>query len=331
MNNCNNKRRFGVELEINAFDGRSRPFDYELGNLPKGIFYVSWLVQKVVKDKVFIQKWGNNHNNDSWILKPDSSCGIEVCTPVLKGIDGVKKVSAVVDAFSNDNNIKADQRCSFHVHVDVHDLSVDQVASVISWWIKCEYVFMNMVPIKRKRNRYCQLLSFSDIVDEVECHIISSNALINSIGVHKYYSINTYHFINNKRQTIEFRIMDASACLNYFDAKNYILFLLHFVNITSKLPLLKNYEKNNQMTGYAWLDFNKVMELLGFDDDSNLSSGLKEVKEWLFIRMKQNISCEINGVFGNDFKSHQHYDVFRFEKDSNSLLNNKFIEDKFSD
>jgi len=73
------------------------------------------------------------------------------------------------------------------------------------------------------------------------------------------------------------------------------------------------------------------MELLGFDDDSNLSSGLKEVKEWLFIRMKQNISCEINGVFGNDFKSHQHYDVFRFEKDSNSLLNNKFIEDKFSD
>lgn len=49
MNNCNNKRRFGVELEINAFDGRSRPFDYELGNLPKGIFYVSWLVQKLPK------------------------------------------------------------------------------------------------------------------------------------------------------------------------------------------------------------------------------------------------------------------------------------------
>lgn len=38
MNNCNNKRRFGVELEINAFDGRSRPFDYELGNLPKEFF-----------------------------------------------------------------------------------------------------------------------------------------------------------------------------------------------------------------------------------------------------------------------------------------------------
>jgi hypothetical protein len=94
---------------------------------------------------------------------------------------------------------------------------------------------------------------------------------------------------------------------------------------------LKNYEKNNQMTGYAWLDFNKVMELLRFDDDSNLSSGLKEVKEWLFMRMKQNVSCEIDGVFGNNFKSHQHYDIFQFEKGSTSLLNNKFIEDKFLD
>jgi len=71
--------------------------------------------------------------------------------------------------------------------------------------------------------------------------------------------------------------------------------------------------------------------LLRFDDDSNLSSGLKEVKEWLFMRMKQNILCEIDGVFGNDFKFHQQHDVFQFEKDSNSLLNNKFIEDKFLD
>ena len=329
MNTCNNKRRFGVELELNAFDGRNRPLGYEFGKLPEGIYYIASLVQKVVKDKVFVQKWGNNHNNDSWILKPDSSCGIEICTPVLKGIQGTKQVCSVVDVFSKDKNIKADNRCSFHVHVDVHDLSQEQIASVITWWIKCEYVFLNMVPINRKKNKYCQIVSLSNVVGGIEYPMMGSNTLINSIGNHKYYSLNTYHLLNNKRQTIEFRIMDSSSCLNYFDAKNYILFLLHFVNITSKLPKPRNYEKNNQMTGYAWLDFKSVMNLLNFYDEENISFGLKEVKNWLFMRMKQNIFYDIDGIFGKKFKEHQYEDLLSLDKNNIALFNNKFLEDKF--
>lgn len=330
MNTCNIKRRFGVEIEINAFDGRNRPMGQDLGRLPDGIHNVANIVQKNVKEKVFIQKWGNNHNNDSWILKPDSSCGIEVCTPVLKGLDGVQEVCAVVDAFGNEPKIKADSRCSFHVHVDVHDLNKEQIASVLTWWIKCEYVFANMVPLSRKRNKYCQLVSFSDVVDAVEYPLISAGSLIFSLGRHKYFSVNTYHLSNNKRKTIEFRIMDSSSCCNYFDAKNYILFLLHFVNISSKLPLPDNYEKDNQMTGYAWLDFRNVVSLLQFNDENMLSDGMLEVKNWFFMRMKQHTLFDIEGIFGKSFKECEYANLMSTNCLSLPLFHNKFLEDKFS-
>ena len=71
---CDSSRRFGVEIELNAFDLRSRPSGHEFGNLPEGIGYIANLVQKTVKNKVDIHRWQNNHHNDSWILKPDSSC-----------------------------------------------------------------------------------------------------------------------------------------------------------------------------------------------------------------------------------------------------------------
>lgn len=331
MNNCNIKRRFGVEIEINAFDGRNRPVGQDFGAMPEGIHEVANIVQKNVKEKVFIQKWGNNHNNDSWILKPDSSCGIEVCTPVLKGLNGVHEVCSVVDAFGNESKIKADDRCSFHVHVDINDLSKDQIASVLTWWIKCEYIFANIVPLSRKKNKYCQLISFSDVVDSVKYPLMSSSSLIFSLGRHKYFSVNTYHLSNNKRKTIEFRIMDSSSCCNYFDAKNYILFLLHFVNITSKLPLPNHYEEGNQMTGYSWLDFNNVLDLLEFDTDKTLSIGMLEVKNWFFMRMKQNTLYDIDGIFGKSFKEYEYDKIILTNCLNLPLFNNKFLEDKFSE
>ncbi len=329
MIKADTNRRFGVEIEINAFDGRSRPLGHELGRMPDGIDYISNLLHKLVKDKVFIQKWGNNHNNGNWILKPDSSCGIEICTPVMKGISGIKTVCSVVDGFSKDSRVKADSRCSFHVHIDIHDLLSSQIASIINWWIKCEYILMNIVPIQRKRNKYCQLLSLSDIVDGIEYPIINPSTLINSVGRHKYYSLNTFHLLNNKRKTIEFRIMDSSSCTNYFDAKNYLLFLLHFVNITSKFPPLKKYEINNSLTSYSWIDFEQFLQIFCLEDDSNLSEGMLEMKNWLFMRMDHNINCNVDGIFGKDFKSQEIDFLSRQKYLQTPKFNKNFSDDNF--
>jgi hypothetical protein len=98
--NLNYVRRFGVEIEINSFDMLNRPM--EDGMLPAGIYYVGNLVQKTSQEKVLIHKWGNDHHNDVWIVKPDGSCGLEVCTPVMKGWNGVLRTCKVIDGFHKD-------------------------------------------------------------------------------------------------------------------------------------------------------------------------------------------------------------------------------------
>lgn len=327
--NCKNLRRFGIELELNAFDKRNRPIGYEYGKLPEGIQYVANLVHKTIHDNVFVNKWQNNHNNNSWIVKPDSSCGIEVCTPVLKGMHGIKQVCSVVQAFSSDKNISADSRCSFHVHVDVQDLSNTEIAAIICWWIKCEFIFLNIVPLRRKKSKYCQSLALANIIDNLN-DPIDPTILINKIGYHKYYTLNTYHMHNKRRDTIEFRIMDESSCLNYFDAKNYILLLLHFIKCALSKGLPKNHNLSDPFSGLGWLDIDEFIKFLCFEDDSCMSSGLSEVKFWLYMRLKDNISETDRGIFGSECKSLIFKDLHEFKSKENLFFNYDFFQDKFS-
>lgn len=322
-------RRFGVEIEVNSFDMRNRPLGYEIGRMPSGIHEVASVVQLAVKDKVYVQKWGNNHNNDTWIVKPDSSCGMEICTPVFKGMSGVKSICAVVDALGRDGRISADERCSLHVHVDVHDLSTDQIGSIIAWWIKCEYAMSAIFPVGRRKNKYCQFVSTSDIVLDIDDPMLSSRDLISMIGEHKYLSLNTYHLHNRKRQTIEFRFMDSSACLNYNDAKNYLKLVMLFVNSAIKLGLPPSYIPGDKWTGYAWLDGIDVAKMLGLSEPS-LSKGMSELAAWIRGRISRCENREENGVFGLFFSKSINWDDFVHADNDDTGQSFSFSKDKFA-
>lgn len=282
----NTTRRFGVEIEINSFDMRDRPLGFEDGKLPEGIHYVGNLVQKITQDRVLIHKWGNDHDNDIWIIKPDGSCGMEVCTPVFKGWNGIMRTCRVIDGFSKDPKITADNRCSLHVHLDVSDLSEMQLASVISWWIKCEPVFLDSVPSRRKKNQYCQILGQMDMFDDVEEGLLPPESLCKRIGHCKYYTLNTFHYQNKKRKTIEFRIMDNECCLDPWMAKNWVRLILHFVEQSVARGMPINYEPGNHWSGYCWLDPLDVFEFLGFSGGQyHLSPGLNQVRSWFISRL----------------------------------------------
>jgi hypothetical protein len=149
-------QRFGAEIEVNSFDMRNRPHPTGQETLPEGIHYLGHLIQKNVEERVLITKWGNNHDNNYWVIKPDSSCGMEVCSPVLKGWMGIKKIAKIVSVLDDDEMVISDNRCSFHVHVDVSKFSSTQINAIFSWWIKCEAVFMDAMPASRKINQYSQ-------------------------------------------------------------------------------------------------------------------------------------------------------------------------------
>jgi hypothetical protein len=294
-------RRYGIELELNSFDLRNRSIGYENGRLPEGTYYIGNLVQKTIKENVLIHKWGNDHNNDKWIIKPDASCGIEVCTPVCKGWHDLKKVCKVVDNFASDSKILADDRCSLHVHIEVADLSLDQVATIFTWWIKCEPVFMDSVPSSRKRNRYCQFIGLSDFMDNIEYGFVSTQDLLQNLGEYKYYSANSYHIYRQKRDSIEFRIMDHSACKDSLAVKNWTRLLLHFVERCVAKGMPTNYKENNPWSGYQWLDPCQVFEFLGFSPDQyDLSEGLSQTRSWFLSKLLQNtLNTNLPGIMSD--------------------------------
>lgn len=328
--NCQNFRRFGAEIELNTLDGKIKKLNSLNGENPTGIENIALLIKNCLKKSVEIQAWNYNFNNNYWIVKPDSSCGIEVCTPVLKGWFGLKDLIDVVELFRC-KKISADDRCSFHVHVDISDLNEYQLASVISWYIKCEHIFMDSVPAKRKINRYCQMLGLTDLFNTD--YVIEPMKIIQDVSRVKYYTLNTYHFIkgggfldNNRKKTIEFRIAENQMCLSGYDVKNWIRLLLHFIEVTKNKDIPKNYIKNEKWTGLLWLDPEDVFDLLF---NHSISAGLLQVRDWFINRILTNaFNSNLPGIWSNNIRKNVYKNFINYlDKTNNFKIEKKEILD----
>lgn len=299
-------RRFGVEIELNAFDGRDfKKYPLNKGEFPEGSEYIGQAITKLLAKRVEICKWHHTHDNTSWVIKPDSSCGIEVCSPVSKGWIGLKEICQVIDMFSQDPKIMADGRCSLHVHVDVNDMCrkqgdslgrpvpggrigpLDELGTVLAYWIKCESVFLDSVPEPRKRNRYCQCIG---MCDEFEAEgNYGPQDVIKILGTQKYYTINTYHLCQHKRTAIEFRIVENEGCKDPYLVKNWVRLLVHFIEVAKRHPFPLEYAPGDKWSGLLWLDPEDVMTLLGFVGGYELSRGLEQTRNWFLARLNRNL------------------------------------------
>jgi hypothetical protein len=300
-------RRFGVELELNAFDGRNRPKD---GNMPAGIDVVANIVGEASPESgAEVRAWEHTNGNKRWVVKPDSSCGMEVVSPPRKSWRGLKDVLCVIDALSADERVRADQRCSVHVHVEVADLTEEQIASIVAWWVKCEPVIIDAMPISRKRNRYCQLIGMNNTFQHDGEY--SNRNLIERVGDVKYYSFNTWAYCRGARKTIEFRTVEGSGCTDAYLVKQWVRFLIHFVEVAKDFKKPNSYHepKNDKdrteltpWTGLVWLDPEEVLTFLGFNNiptsvpghrktlEFTLSKGMEQTRNWFLARLAKYMS-----------------------------------------
>ena len=335
-------RRFGIELEVNAFDGESRP---PKGKQPEGINHVGAIVaSSVPEDGSEIRAYEHTDNNTKWIIKPDASCGIEVCSPPLKGWKGLKKALTVVQVMSEDPQIKVDRRCSVHVHLDVSDLTETQLAKVVSWWVKCEPVFLDAMPLERKRNRYCQSLGMNNIFQHDVQY--SDKDIICRVGDIKYYTMNTSNWVRGSRKTIEFRPIEGQGCKEPYLIKNWVRLLIHFVETAINLELPPKYEipKNEDekynltpWTSLCWLDPEHVLSLLGFNNvpvnipfqkvpnEYTLSNGMKQTRDWFLARLLKYMSRhQVGGMRYNAYLQLQ--DILkRFKDQGNEIIPEQHI------
>jgi hypothetical protein len=289
-------RKFGIEIEINAFDKRNRPENSS--ESPTGTDKVVKVVQKhTIKP---VQKRPYEHSKGDaayWSVKPDSSCGMEVVSPALSGWSGLLEACQVVYGLQEDRQIEADYRCSVHVHIETKDLNDTQLATVLAYWVKSEMVFMDAMPPERKANRYCQPLSR---IGKFEHDLMPTpQTLIQELGDVKYYSLNTNQMMKaradgRERPTIEFRIGEAKGAKDAYMVKNWIRLLIHFVEMTSQMPYPLNYKKGVAPLGNSLciLDPHDVFQILGFGSKPfkyDLSNGLKQTRNWFLARILKYI------------------------------------------
>jgi hypothetical protein len=279
----NYSRCFGVEIEVNALDGRDFiTFPLSHGELPEGIQYIGELLSRLLYEPISIQSWHYTHDNSQWVLKSDRSCGIELCSPVSNRLYGLNQICEVIGALNRDPRILIDKRCSLHVHVNVEDCSSEEVASILAYWIKSEPVFIDLLPNHRKLSRYFQFIGACSVVSHAFGNYLILERLL---GEQKYMTINTYHKYHGNRQTIEFRIMGHEGCKSVEVARNWMVLVLHFVEQAKKHGLPRNHG-NEQ--GLLWMEPRDVMELLGFTGDYELSEELSEARKWFVSWLKKN-------------------------------------------
>ncbi len=209
---------------------------------------------------------------------------MEVCSPVTQGWYGLKKICQVVDVFQNHSLISADSNCSLHVHIDVNDMLEEEIGNVLRWWIRCEPVFFDSVPIDRKNNRYCQFIGLWDWAEPYMG--INTTKLIEALGINKYGSVNSYHLWSGERNTIEFRIGESTICKNSYFLKNWVRLLIHFLETA----------RHSNPEALYWMDVKDVFEFLGFLG-KGLSPGMIQIRNWFLARLFYNSHRCLYSIF----------------------------------
>ena len=227
--------RFGVEIELDSTDGRDfseRPL--APGEMPAGSERAAGIVSGLGLE-VHTHGWKHNHNNSVWTCKPDSSCGMELCSPVLDE-SRVGELHSVLDALAADSVLTSGPNCSLHVHVDVSPLvrdapeSSDLLCAVLAWWIKCEPFMLESVPERRRNSRFCRCIGFTDLFDHDE--LVVPCTAVGKLK-DKYLSLNTHHLVARKRNSIEFRILEGTKDSSL--VSSWIGFIANFVERSTHL------------------------------------------------------------------------------------------------
>ena len=248
--------RFGVEIELDATDGRdfaARPLSP--GEMPAGADLVTNIVSDLGLD-VEAHCWKHNHNNSIWSCKPDSSCGIELCSPVLDECR-LGEVCKVMEALDKRPEITAGPNCALHVHVDISTLlegppeSSESLCSTLAWWVKFEPVFLDSVPRRRRENRFCRCIGLTDLFDHED--EVVPYILVNKLK-DKYLTLNTHHLVAKKRNSIEIRILEGTKDPEL--CASWVRLVLDFVRKSSAAGLPPD---------YTWSSLGHLEDLLDSD------------------------------------------------------------------
>ena len=197
-------RTFGVELEIVHSSGYHAGFVGRVTQALRGAGLASQADE--------IQHYGSS-NYRTWQINRDSSVsrnyipGAEVVSRILPATDeGFAELTQACNLIAG-AGATVNRTCGMHVHVDVRDLSVDEIRNVAIAYMRFQDAIDSVVPRSRRgTNQYCRHLSSSYFsVDEMTARLERAS----TVSAMDYTLGGKYRVLNLSKfpytGTIEFR------------------------------------------------------------------------------------------------------------------------------
>lgn len=141
------RRRFGIEIEhagISLYRSAEALRDGGLDTVEMGYTH------RVVRE---------------WKIVPDGSCGNEAVSPILKGKDGWAAVKVAMDSLRS-AGARVTRQCGMHVHLDMQDMTGEQIGSFIELWADFQQDIDQFVSPSRRShnaNQWCRPLRASEV------------------------------------------------------------------------------------------------------------------------------------------------------------------------
>ena len=228
------ERRFGIEIEFlthTKIEGRQRQL------------YQGTVVSTLNSNGVACAYEDYNHEvRTHWKLTTDSSCGWELVSPPLSGIEGLEEVAKVCDILERKLNIEVDQSCGLHVHVEADELTYEDIKNVVLRYALHEKTIDSFMPKSRRdyNNYYCLSIRHALNNNEFKKAKTIQN-LSRYMGNERYSKINLQSYV--RYGTVEFR--QHSGSVNDEKICNWIKFCVEFVDATRALTTMAS--ENNTL------------------------------------------------------------------------------------
>lgn len=276
-------RRFGIELET-------------------GCTVTKQAVKKIIKShspySCFVSKYQLTGDSKFWHIKDDATCGpegrlgpkgVEIASFVGNSIENLNHMCLVAEKLKENGSV-VNENCGFHIHAEAKDLSISQVGTLMSYWLKIEPVLAFSVPNRRLANIYCQ--THADIK-----HLLKPKFSAQQIwGLLRpkdlsFFDNNdrrrTVNLVNyaralqngsEYRKTIELRWPEGT--LSARDIRNWVIIFLNFIETCKDLPMPKNFLTCDLFETLGYLGLNHNGKIFSIFDEY-----LFDAKNWFLERI----------------------------------------------
>jgi hypothetical protein len=284
------QRRFGVELEV--------------GNEVKKKAVQS-AISSVSKYSAYVSRYALSNNNRYWHIKDDATCGlkgrngpkgVEIASFIGNGISDIEHISFVSSKL-NEIGCKTNHNCGLHVHAEVSDLTMNQVAVIVAHWIKIERLISMILPIRRYQSEHCKFMFAPSCEDNVfglcrkkkyTCHdfleAVSPKNLSYFDNDDRRYNLNLVNLVravkdnSPNRRTIELRWPEGT--LDPLDIRCWVKIFLLFIDNCKDKKMPRNLEHCGLVEGLQMFGLNHPKDTFII-----MSESIHETKTWFLERI----------------------------------------------